>query len=331
MSGRPGDVILYFATMESEGQSGQDWKIVLAFASVYIIWGSTYLGIFYAIQSLPPMVMGGMRFVTVGSLLFIYTHWIQKERYSLELWKFGLISGFLLFLIGGGAVILAEQHLPSGLVSIISSIVPFMMLILDFKSGLERFKNHWTWIGLAFGLMGVVILFYDKITPKDGKIGELISYIILLIGTVGWTTGTLYSKYTRIKATTNAKASVQTLSASILFFIVAIPMGEYNTLNLSSVTSTSWVALIYLITFGSLVGYFSYLWLLSQVSAHSVSTHAFVNPIVAVFLGTIFAGESFYAREYVALLFVILGLIAIYLSKRKGRNIKTPQEPNIRE
>ncbi|MEO5581376.1 MAG: EamA family transporter [Saprospiraceae bacterium] len=303
--------------METEGKVGREWKIILAFASVYIIWGSTYLGIFYAIQSIPPMVMGGMRFIIVGILLMMYTSWIQKEPYSWELWKFGLVSGFLLFLIGGGAVILAERHLPSGLVSIISSVVPFMMLILDFKSGYGRFKNQWTWMGLVFGLLGVVTLFYDKIIPLDGEVGEWTSYIILLVGTIGWTTGTLYSKYTSIRASTNAKASVQTFTASILFFIVAIPLGEYETLDFSSVTQTSWIALLYLITFGSLVGYFSYLWLLSKVSAHSVSTHAFVNPMVAVFLGTIFAGESFYVREYVALVFVILGLMAIYISKNK--------------
>ena len=308
--------------MEVEGAANRDWKLIFAFASVYIIWGSTYLGIFYAIQSITPMIMGGMRFITVGSLLFVYTRWIQKEEYSYELWKFGLISGFLLFLIGGGAVLLAEKHLPSGLVSIIASLVPFMMLILDFRSGNARFKNGWTWIGLICGFIGVIILFQDKIIPVNGKGGEWFSYIIMLFGTIGWTTGTLYSKYAGIRASTNAKVCVQTFTASILFFIVACPLGEYRTFRVSAVTETSWLALIYLITFGSLLGYFSFLWLLSKVSTHSVSTYAFVNPIVAVFLGAIFAGESLHIKEYSALLFVILGLLAIYLSKKK--NLTSP-------
>jgi drug/metabolite transporter (DMT)-like permease len=249
-----------------------------------------------------------MRFITVGSLLFVFTRGIQKEEYSLELWKFGLISGFLLFLIGGGAVVLAEKHLPSGLVSIIASLVPFMMLILDFRSGSARFKNGWTWIGLICGFVGVIILFYDKIIPVDGQGGEWFSYIIMLIGTIGWTTGTLYSKYTDVRASTNAKVCVQTFTASILFFIVAWPLGEYRAFRVSAVTETSWLALIYLITFGSLLGYFSYLWLLSKVSAHSVSTYAFVNPIVAVFLGSIFASESLHMKGIQCIVFCNPGI-----------------------
>ena len=227
----------------------RDWPIIFAFAAVYIIWGSTYLAIYYAIQSLPPMLLGGMRFIIVGCLLFIFTKWIKKEKYDRALWKFGLISGFMIFLIAGAAVMIAEKHLSSGLVSIIASIMPFQMLVLDYRSGPARFKNGWTWMGLIFGFIGVVILFYDKIIPQDGKPGEWFSYVIMLIGTLGWTSGSLYSKYTTIKASTNAKVCVQTFTAGLLFFIVAVPVGEYQDFHFSSVTPTSWIALIYLITF----------------------------------------------------------------------------------
>lgn len=295
---------------------GRDWRVIMAFAAVYILWGSTYLGIYYAVQSMPPLIMCGTRFIIVGSILYVFTRLIQKQRYSPELWRFGWISGLMIFVIAGGAVSMSELHLPSGLVSIIASIVPFLMLILDHRSGNARFKNTWTWIGLAFGFTGVIILFYDKIIPRDGKSGEWFSYIIMLIGTIGWTSGSLYSKYSDIKASTNAKVCVQTLTAGVMFLVVAFPLGQYQGFNPAAVTYTSWIALFYLVIFGSLIGYFSYLWLLSKVSAHAVSMHAFVNPIVAVFLGTSIAHESFYAKEYVALIFVILGLVSIFFSRR---------------
>jgi drug/metabolite transporter (DMT)-like permease len=295
---------------------GRDWKIIMAFAAVYILWGSTYLGIYYAVQSIPPLIMCGIRFFIVGTVLFIFTRLIQKQHFGPELWRFGWISGLLIFVISGGAISMSEQHLPSGLVSIIASIVPFQMLILDYRSGNARFKNAWTWIGLAFGFTGVIILFYDKIIPQDGKSGEWFSYIIILLGTVGWTSGSLYSKYSDLKASTMSKVCVQTLTAGVMFLIIAFPLGQYHDFSLSQVNHTSWIALFYLVIFGSLIGYFSYLWLLSKVSAHAVSTHAFVNPIVAVFLGTSIAHESFYTKEYVALVFVVLGLVSIFFSRR---------------
>lgn len=294
----------------------EKWKIILAFASVYIIWGSTYLFILYSIETIPPLIMAGIRFVVVGGLFYLWAL-LKKERFNYELWRFGLITGFLMFLVGNGAVVLAEQNLPSGLVSIMAGTVPFWVLVLDKNEGKQRFRNGLTWMGLILGFGGLIILFADKLDLNQHSKGELFSYFIMIVGALGWTTGTLYSKHTTIIASTNAKVSVQTLSSGLLFILVSFFKGEWASFEPSAVSTVSWLSLGYLIFFGSLIGYYCFLWLLTKVSAHAVTTHAFVNPLVAVLLGTLFAGERFEANEFLALIFIIGGLVALYFAKNK--------------
>ncbi len=261
--------------------------------------------------------MAGLRFVIVGGLLYLWTAVIKKEKYDWSVWKFGIISGFFLFLVGNGAVVLAEKSLPTGLVSIMAGTVPFWVLILDSRSGHMRFRNGFTWLGLLLGFGGLIILFADKINIGKHEPGVLFSYFIMLVGALGWTIGTLYSKYTSIHASTNARVCVQTLTSSIMFIAVAGIKGDWNTFHFKEVSMLSWGSLAYLILLGSMIGYYCFLWLLTKVSAHAVTTHAFVNPLVAVFLGTVFAGERFEPKEYISLICIIGGLVALYFSRKK--------------
>lgn len=294
-----------------------DWRIVWAFAAVYILWGSTYLGIYYAIKTWPPFILGGTRFVSVGLILYIYTALIKREKYPYDLWKFGLYSGFLLFFIGNGAIILAEKYVPTGLVSIIASTVPFWILILDKKSGKGRFDNILTWLGLGLGFLGVILLFAGrtKIAGLDPMV--MGSYVLLSFGTVCWTLGTLYSKYHPVPGSTLAKVCVQMSTAGIIFFIVALFKGEFHAFSFNQIDTSSWLAIWYLILFGSLIGYFCYMWLLKKVSANALGTYAYVNPVVAVLLGSIIAGEKIDSLEYLALVLILGGLVMIYASKKR--------------
>lgn len=301
----------------STAKGGVDWKIVWAFTAVYVLWGSTYLGIYYAIRTWPPFILGGTRFMMVGVLLYLYTHFFKKERFEADLWRFGLISGFLLFFIGNGAVILAEKYVPSGLVSIIASTVPFWILLLDRRAGKSRFDNILTWVGLALGFFGVILLFAGrtKVTGWDPRV--IWSYILLGFGTVCWTMGTLYSKYHPVPGSTLAKVCVQMSTAGMIFLIVAVVKGEFSTFSFHQIDTNSWIAIWYLILFGSLIGYFCYLWLLNKVTSNALGTYAYVNPVVAVLLGSLVAGEKIDRLEYLALLLILGGLILIYGSKKR--------------
>lgn len=294
-----------------------DWKIIWAFAAVYILWGSTYLGIYYAIQTWPPFILGGTRFLVVGITIYLYTYLIKKERYEKDLWRFGLISGFLLFFIGNGAIIIAENYVPSGLVSIIASTVPFWILVLDHRSGKSRFNNILTWVGLGLGFFGVVLLFAGrtKVTGMDPRV--MWSYALLSFGTVCWTYGTLYSKYHPVPGSTLAKVCVQMTTAGMVFLLVAVFRGEFSTFSFRQIDTSSWIAIWYLILFGSLIGYFCYMWLLTRVSSNALSTYAYVNPVVAVILGNLIAGEKIDALEYLALVLILGGLLLIYGSKKR--------------
>lgn len=293
-----------------------DIRVVFAFAAVYIIWGSTYLGIYFAILTWPPMILGAARFIIMGVLMYSYIHFVKKERLDLPLFRFGLISGFLMFFIGNGAVILAEKQLPSGLVSIIAGTVPFWLLLLDKRSGAARFRNMLTWLGLILGFAGVILLFTGRLESVRMDSGMIWSYLILIVGTLGWTTGTLYSKYHEVKGSVLAKVSVQVLCAGFLFLLAAWIKGEFRGFSLSQVSDTSWIALWYLIFFGSMIGYFCYMWLLNRVSPHAVGTYAYVNPVVAVILGNVLAGEILSSREFIALFLITGGLLILYLSKK---------------
>lgn len=302
-------------TVKKATHSGFSWSIILAFAAVYIFWGATFLFIRFGIETIPPFMLGGMRFLFAGTALLLISIY-KKEMYNWELWRFGIITGFLMFMVSNGAVVFAEKNLTSGLVSILAGTVPFWILVFDKPSGVVRFKNKWTWVGLFFGFGGLIILFIDKLTIDISDQAKLWSYFLILIGTLAWTAGTLYSKYTFIKASTTAKVSVQTLSASAMFFISSLAIGDFKEFSWYQVSTKSWFAVFYLVTFGTLIGYFCFIWLLGKVSAHAVTTHSFVNPIVAVFLGIVFAGEKFDWNELAALLFVVAGLIALYFSKK---------------
>ncbi len=263
--------------------------------------------------------MAAGRFGVVGLIMYAISKWINKESFNIEVLKYGFISGTALFFIGNGAVILSEKYLPSGLVSVLAALVPFWMLLFDSKMRSGRFKNVMTLAGLGLGFGGVILLFIDKLSAARLNTASLWAYGLMILGTWAWSYGTLYSKYHPVHGSTYLKASAQTLAAGLLFILVSWISGELTSFHFGQVSHTSWLALWYLILFGSMIGYFSYLWLIGHVSASAISTYAFVNPLVAVMLGILLAGEKFELKEVFALVFIIGGLVVLYFSKRNPK------------
>lgn len=297
--------------------------VIAAFAALYIIWGSTYLGIAYAIRTIPVFIMAAGRFIIAGILLLSYC--LLKGEKMPGLKSFGLIGvgGVLMLFVGNGAVAWAEQYLPSGLVAIIVATVPLWFVVLDKRQWNYYFSNKMIIVGLLVGFAGVLLLFAGKGSLNiTGSRATLISFFVLMLGTIGWAIGSLYSKYKKIEGSTTIKAAIQMLAAGVTSLVVAVLTKEHQGFSFSQVSGTSIIAFSYLIAMGSLVGYMSYIWLLSVRPPSLVGTYAYVNPIVAVFLGWLIASEPISSQQVIALSVVLLGVLLVNLSKDRKTDSK---------
>ena len=301
--------------------------VIAAFAAIYIIWGSTYLGILFAIQTIPPFFMAGTRFLVAGLFLLGFALWKGEKIPDISAIIKISFSGLLMLFIGNGAVTWVEQHLPSGLVAIIVATVPLWFVILDKREWKFYFSNYQIILGLLIGFAGVILLFAGKAAGDlfSSKI-KFISLLVLIAGCIAWTIGTLYTKHSTIKASTTMKVAFQMISSGVLFFPLGFLVKEYNHFSLGAVSMQSTLALAYLIVMGSIVGYMAYMWLLSVKPASLVGTYAYVNPVVAVFLGWLIAGEKISIPQTIGLGVIIVGLVIVNISRgKKNGTIKEKQ------
>lgn len=301
--------------------------VIAAFAALYIIWGSTYLGIFYAIQTIPIFIMAATRFIIAGGLLLAYCM-IKGEKIP-SFKSFGVIGlgGVLMLFLGNGAVAWVEQYLPSGLAAIIVATVPLWFVILDKRQWSYYFSNKWIIVGLLVGFAGVMMLFLGKgEIDITGDRLKLISFFVLIFGTISWAVGSLYSKYKTVEGSTTIKAAIQMLAAGFTALIAVFITGEHKDFSVSQVSGSSIAAVAYLIVMGSLVGYMSYIWLLSVRPPSLVGTYAYVNPIVAVFLGWLIASEPFTGQQIIALSIVLAGVVLVNIAKDR----KAPSKEEVK-
>jgi len=304
--------------------------VVIAFATVYLVWGSTYFFIQKAIQHIPAFLMGALRFTTAGLLLLSWCI-IKGER--IWVWqsvKHAAISGLLLLFIGNGAVIWAEQSLPSSLVAVLVSSSPLWFVVLDKPKWKENFASPAIVLGLIVGFVGVILLFSEKVTTAFSTTGnsyEIIGLFILVIGSMSWAGGSLYSKY-KSSGSSSVTTAWQMLAAGIAFLPGSLLSREWSGFQLQDVTISSWLSLVYLILMGSLAAYSAYVWLLQVRPATQVSTYAYVNPVVAVLLGVFLAGEKMTILQIAGLAVILISVLLINLAKyRKEHKLSKDMEP----
>lgn len=279
-----------------------------AFAAVYLIWGSTYLGIRFAIQTLPPFAMGGVRVVVAGVLLYAWTRLRGAPAPTPLHWREAAIVGGLMLLGGNGAVVWAEQRVPSGLTALLVATTPLWMVVLEALRG--RLPTRWVVAGVGLGLAGIALL----VVPgrlAGGLHVDPLGAGVLVMGSLCWAAGSLYSRRARLPKAALQGVALEMLAGGAGLLLLATAGGEWSRLHLEAVSSTSWLAFAYLIVFGSMIGFSSYLWLLRHTTPARASTYAFVNPVVAVFLGWALAGEPLSARTGLAAAVIVLAVALI--------------------
>ena len=296
------------------------FSVIVAFATVYIVWGSTYFFIAVALRHFPPMILGALRFIAAGGILMIWTL-LQGERPGT--WKQikpAVITGLLLLLVGNGAVILAEQWLPSSLVAILISSSPFWFVILDFPNWKENLSNRSVISGLIFGFIGVSLMFGEKVIGAMSSRGfnnDIFGLFILLIGTMSWAGGSLYSKH-HSSGSPVSNSAWQMLAAGVAFIAGSFITNKWSGVEWSRVSPASWFALIYLVLLGSVAAFSAYVWLLQVRPAAQVSTYAYVNPVIAVLLGVAFAHEHMSAIQIAGLAVILVSVLLINLARYRS-------------
>jgi len=289
--------------------------IVLAFAAVYIIWGSTYLGIRLAIETLPPFLMAATRFMTAGAILFAWAAFNgEKLRPALAQWPRAFIIGGLLLLCGNGGVTWAEKYIASSLAALLVATEPLWVVILNW--GLtHRRPNGKVLLGVMIGLAGVTLLVSDGLGQgSHGSQGSRLSLIgagVVVLAGFAWAAGSVYSSRRPIKAMTSMASGMQMLAGGSLLMLLALVAGDFKRLNLDNASWVSIGAFAYLMLFGSLVGFTAYSWLLNKVSTASAATYAYVNPVVAVLLGWLIANEPLTPKMMLAAAIIVGSVVLI--------------------
>src|SRR5438094_3077314 len=294
-------------------------RIVIAFAALYLIWGSTYLGIRFAIQTIPPFLMAGTRFLIAGLIMYAIA-WSQGiGKSSWANWRTSLIIGACLLLGGNGGVTISEKYIDSGLVAVIVTIVPIYIVVLGWATGTASRPTAVVWLGLLGGFAGVGILLSPvlRFSSNDAH-RPAIGMSILLVSCFLWSAGSLYSRTAKHAASPFLTAAQQMICGGILLLLAGIVTGETRRFHPGSVSLLSLGSFIYLVLIGAVVGYTAYIWLLRHCDPAKVATYAYVNPIVAVLLGTFFAGETVTVRTLIAAA-LIIGSVALIITAQQLR------------
>ena len=298
--------------------------IIAAFAAVYLIWGSTYLGIRFAVETLPPFLMGGARFLVSGLILFTWLRATGTPAPSSINWRRAAIAGALLIGIGNGGVNWAEQKVPSGLTALIIAGTPVWFALFDWLRPGGTRTTRQTALGIMVGFAGVLLLVGSRSALRAGA-ADFAGIAALVCASVAWAIGSLYTKYADKPESPLMTAAQQMLAGGAILLFAGLTMGEASTFVWSQVSVRSLTAFAYLTFVGSLVGFSAYAWLLKATTPARASTYAYVNPVIAVFLGWAIGGETLTGRMLVAAGIIVLGVVIITMRRAPtaGRGSET--------
>jgi drug/metabolite transporter (DMT)-like permease len=292
-------------------------RLIAAFAAVYVIWGSTYLAIRFAVQTLPPLLMASARFVIAGLLVLLWARFRDGAAWPNRVeWRVGLISGALLLLGGNGAVSWAEQRVPSGIAALLVAVVPVFMVLLEWIRPGGRRPSAPVFVGVGLGLVGLALL----VGPESmrGGSSSAIGALVLVLGSLSWAAGSLYTKFAPKSSSGTMATGAQMLAGGLTLLAASIVAGEPSHLDLAHASTESLVAFVYLLTFGSLIGFTAYVYLLSHTTAAKASTYAYVNPVVAVLLGWAIGHETVTKRTVLAAAVILAGVAIITVTRDEG-------------
>jgi drug/metabolite transporter (DMT)-like permease len=285
------------------------WLVVTAFALVYVIWGSTYLGIRYAVESIPPFLMAATRHLVAGALLFVFARVRGAALPSLIQWRDATIAGALMLVVGNGGVTWAEQTIPSAVAALLVALTPVWMVLFDWlRPGGVR-PRALVGVGLVIGFAGVILLARKQFTGTGSAHGWGVA--ALMAASICWAGGSVFNRSARKPASPFLGVAMQMVTGGVMMLVLALVSGEGQSFSLERVTALSFGAWLYLTIAGSLVAYTAYVWLLHATTPARVATYAYVNPLIAVLLGCTIGREAFSPELFAAGALIIVAVIVV--------------------
>ena len=286
-------------------------KLGLAFAAIYLVWGSTYLAIRYAVETIPPLIAAGLRHTVAGGVLLAWAL-ARGFRPTRQQWLSGVVVGALFFLVGHGTLHWAEQYVGSGLAALLIATEPMFILILAWLMGQQKISRL-SALGLALGVAGVAVLTGAELT----KGSSLLGLVAVLVGSLSWAAGVVISPRLKLPTDALARTALPLVCGAAMLLFAAAVTGEFHSMHWESISLRSLLGLGYLITFGSIVAFTAYTWLLQQCPPALVATHTYANPVVAVLLGWLLAGEPLTMRLALASVAILGAIVLIRSGERQ--------------
>jgi len=295
-------------------------RVIIAFGAVYLIWGSTYLAIRFTVETLPPFLSAGSRFFLAGLILYAFARFkIKEPPPPKKYWKPSFISGGFLLLGCNGSIVCAERYVPSGLTALFIAIVPLWMILLEWWWHKTKRPPIVIFFGMGIGFLGVWLLMAPDFLHLSSHSIPLGWALLLLLSSFSWSIGSIYSRKVDHPKSPFLSTAMQMICGGILLLAMSFLQGEFAHFHITDCSAKSIIAWIYLIVFGSLLGFTAYIWLLKNVGVARTSTYAFVNPMVAIFLGWILAGEKLVAQTALAAFLVLIAVIVITTHHKQSK------------
>lgn len=292
-------------------------RLILAFFLLYFIWGSTYLAIRFAIETMPPFLMAGTRFLLAGTLMYMFMRFRGVANPTYQQWlQLGIIGSFL-FLGGNGLVVWAEQYINSGLAALFVSTLPLWLITLDWLWAGGPPPSPRAITGIGLGIIGMILL-VDPARVVGGTV-DIAGAVAVILASFLWAVGSIYSKKIELPQSIFMSAACQMTGGGLALLLVSLLLNEWPTFESAAVSQVSVTAFFYLVIFGSMIAISAYVWLLQNATAARVSTYAFVNPVVAIFLGWLIASEEINAHILLGALIILLGVFLVITERKKTK------------
>ena len=292
--------------------------------TIYIVWGSTYLAIRYAVMTIPPFFMASFRFLVAGLVLFVFRGLAGDPWPRWKEWRSTGIVGLFLLLGGNGGVVWAEQRVPSSLAALLIGTVPLWMLVMSFLARGGKKPGRKSVLSVLIGFLGIVVLFWP--TRSSGNF-DIVGSLVLVVSAISWAYGSLYSRQATLPASPLQGTSMEMLTGGLGLLLAGVFTGEVGQLHLQQITTQSAIGVVYLIIFGSLIGFVAYTWVLRAAPISLVATYAYVNPLVAIFIGYVVAGEDLGIKSLFAAAIILGSVILTTLPVRVKPNEVVMGEP----
>lgn len=294
------------------------WLVPVAFTNIYVIWGVTFIAISFGLKGFPPFLLSSLRFLIAGTLILGYLLFKGEKPNIIRNWRKNAVAGILVLTGGTGLVGWGEQYVSASEAAIAIATGPFWFIAIDRKNWRYYFSDKLIIIGLLIGFAGLLLFLSSSVHATHAAVNSSLrvtAFIVLALSSIAWVLGSLYSKNNPASHSTFMNIAQQLISAGIAAFVIALLRKEWNDFSIAAIPLSAWLGLLFLIFFGSIIAYLSYIWLLSVKPAALVSTHTYINPIVTVFAGWIVTRDIINRNQFLGLLIILLGVLLTNTTK----------------